>query len=212
MPNNLLQKFEILSSREKWLLISALLIVLWGGWDSFFYTPLKKQQAQLQQQLTNSKTELATQQQLAIQLQARSLDNPKISQQKRLESLKVQYQQLLIKISQLDKKFVPPELMAKVLNDLLKQDKQLSLIKLDTLPPHTLLEVSKQSLHPIYKHGLVLQFSGNYPATLKYLTTLEAMPWNFVWDSVDYQVKNYPQAEITLRIYTLSLKKDWLDV
>lgn len=212
MPNNLLQKFEVLNQREKWLMISALLIVLWGGWDSFFYSPLKKQQTQLQQQLTDSETELTLQQQLASQLQARSLNNPNLAQQKQLVSLKKQHQQLQERILQLDKKFVPPELMAKVLNDLLKQNQALNLIKLDTLPVTPLLKISEQSQHPIYKHGLVLQFSGNYLATLKYLKALEAMPWNFVWDGIDYQVKNYPQAEITLRLYTLSLKKDWLDV
>ncbi len=212
MPNNLLLKFEALTLREKWLMVCALLMVLWGGWDSFFYSPLKKQQTQLQQQSKNAEVELALQQQLATQLQARSLDNPNLARQKQLESLKNQYQQLQEKIQQLDKKFVSPELMAKVLSDLLKQDKQLNLIKLDTVPVTPLLEASKQSQHPIYKHGLVLQFSGNYLATLKYLKALEAMPWNFIWESIDYQVKNYPQAEIILRVYTLSMEKDWLDV
>lgn len=212
MVNNLLLKFEALSLREKWLMVCALLIVLWGGWDRFFYSSLKKQQTQLQQQLTIAETELAAQQQLAIQLQARSLDNPNLTRQKQLESLKKQYQQLQEKIQRLDKKFVSPELMANVLSDLLKQDKQLNLLKLDTLPVTTLLGASKQSQHPIYKHGLVLQFSGSYIATLKYLKSLETMSWNFIWDSIDYQVKNYPQAEITLRVYTLSREKDWLDV
>jgi hypothetical protein len=38
------------------------------------------------------------------------------------------------------------------------------------------------------------------------------MPWNFVWDGINYQVKDYPIAEITLRVHTLSLEKSWLDV
>lgn len=209
MLNNLLHKFEILNPREKWLMILAILVVLWAGWDSFFYSPLQKQQTQLQEQLTNSETELTAQQQLATQLEAQLLNNPYQTQQKQRNLLKAQYQQLQSKMLQLNQKFVPPELMSRVLNDLLKQNKQLNLIKLDTLPVATLLETPQ---HPIYKHGLVLQFSGNYLATLKYLKTLEAMPWNFIWDSIEYQVKNYPQAEITLRVYTLSLEKDWLDV
>ena len=212
MLTNLLQKFEILSPREKGMLITALLVVLWGGWDSFFYTPLKKQQTRLQQELSNFTAELAVQQQLAIQLQTGRANNPQLNQQRQLEALKRQAQQLQTNMVQLDKKFVPPELMAKVLNDLLKQHQQLNLLKLDTLPVTTLLAAPQKSQYPIYKHGLVLQFSGSYLATLKYLQALEAMPWNFVWESIDYQVKNYPLAEITLRVYTLSLEKDWLNV
>jgi hypothetical protein len=32
------------------------------------------------------------------------------------------------------------------------------------------------------------------------------------WDSIDYQVKNYPLAETTIRAYTLSFEESWLGV
>lgn len=211
MLNNLLQKFEVLNLREKWLIVTALLVVLWAGWDSVIHHPLSQMQTHLQRDLTNVQAQITTEQRIAAELKKHIQAPPNLDKQKQLNELKLQYQKLQEKILQLDKKFVSPELMAKVLSDLLKQNPQLSLIKLDTQPV-ALLEVAKQSQQPLYKHGLILQFSGTYLATLKYLQALEAMPWNFVWESVDYQVKNHPQAEITLRIYTLSLKKDWLDV
>lgn len=98
-----------------------------------------------------------------------------------------------------------PALIANALSDLLKQHHQLTLIKLETLSV-------KPQPPLIYQHGLELHFSGTYADTLAYLTALEAMQWNFVWDSVDYRVKDYPIAEITLRVHTLSLEKNWLDV
>jgi MSHA biogenesis protein MshJ len=105
----------------------------------------------------------------------------------------------------LNNTFVPPALMANALSDLLKQNNQLTLIKLETLPV-------KPQPPLIYQHGLELHFSGTYADTLAYLTALETMPWNFVWDGINYQVKDYPIAEITLRVHTLSLEKSWLDV
>jgi MSHA biogenesis protein MshJ len=122
-----------------------------------------------------------------------------------LAALKADYQHLRTQTQALNNTFVPPALMANALSHLLKQNNQLTLIKLETLPV-------KPQPPLVYQHGLVLHFSGNYSDTLAYLTALEAMPWNFVWDSIDYRVKDYPIAEITLRVHTLSLEKSWLDV
>jgi MSHA biogenesis protein MshJ len=110
-----------------------------------------------------------------------------------------------------NKKFVPPSLMAKALNDMLKQNQQLTLIKLESLPTTTLLS-SKLQLHPTYKHGLEITFTGNYSDTINYLKALEELPWAIVWENIDYQVKDYPKAEITIRLVTLSFDEGWLGV
>lgn len=197
---SLFQRFIALTCREKWLLVATLLVVLLGCWYEFLYVPVTRERATLKQQLLAFETQLAVQQQTAMQLQNRNAIDPNVQ----LLELKAHYQRLQEQIQSLNKKFVPPPLMAKALSDLLKQNNQLTLIKLDTLP------VKQQQL--LYQHGLVLHFSGNYLATLNYLKSLEAMPWNFIWDSIDYQVKDYPLAEITLRVHTLSLEKSWFDV
>lgn len=204
MLNNLLQKFTALTNREKWMIVATLLVGLLSSWYAFFYAPVIQEQAELKQQVIAIETQLAAQQQAAIELQNRHALDPNESKKNQLLELKTQYQHLQEQIQSLNKKFVPPALMATALSDLLKQNNQLTLIKLETLP------VKQQQL--IYQHGLVLHFSGNYLATLNYLTSLEAMPWNFIWDGIDYQVKAYPMAEITLRVHTLSLEKSWLDV
>ena len=38
------------------------------------------------------------------------------------------------------------------------------------------------------------------------------MPWAIALDSIDYEVKDYPMAKITLHIVMLSFDKDLLDV
>ncbi len=204
MLSNLLQKFAALTSREKWLIVATLVVSLLGCWYEFLYIPVTRERAELKQQMIAFDTQLATQQQMAIQLQNRNATDPNVSEEKQLLELKAQAQRLQEQIQSLNKKFVPPALMATVLSDLLKKNNQLTVIKLETLP------IKQQQL--LYQHGLELHFSGNYLATLTYLKSLETMPWNFIWDSVDYQVKDYPTAEITLRVHTLSLEKSWLDV
>jgi len=211
MLNKIQERFQSLTPREKIIVASALLAALWSGWDGFFYQPAVLKQNTLKQQLASLNTQIAGQQQTAALLENSVNIDPNIDNQNKLVELKAQYSRLQEQIMLGNKKFVPPQLMAKALNDMLKQNKQLTLIKLDSLPPATLLS-AKQQQHPIYKHGLVITFKGNYRDTVNYLQSLEALPWAIVWDSIDYQVKEYPVAEITIHAVTLSFEKGWLGV
>jgi MSHA biogenesis protein MshJ len=211
MLNKVQERFESLTSREKIIVVTTLLVALWSGWDSIFYQPLKTKQKSLQQELVNLNSQIDSQRETATLLQNSVNVDPDAENLKKLAELKNQFTRLQEQVMLGDKKFVPPKLMAKALSDMLKQNGQLKIIKLESLPPTTLL-ASKQQNQPIYKHGLVITFTGNYADTLKYLLTLEALPWAIVWDSLDYQVKNYPLAEITLRAVTLSFEKGWLGV
>lgn len=64
----------------------------------------------------------------------------------------------------------------------------------------------------IYKHAVEIEFIGDYLSTLNYLRNLEALPWHFYWDGMEYKVIKHPKATITISIYTLSLDKSWIGV
>jgi MSHA biogenesis protein MshJ len=102
--------------------------------------------------------------------------------------------------------------MAVALSDILKKNKQLSLLKLETLAVTPLLKTAQAQQNPIYKHGLAISFQGGYLDTLAYLTAMESLPWHFMWESIAYEVKEFPTAEITIKVYTLSFKETWLGV
>ena len=69
-----------------------------------------------------------------------------------------------------------------------------------------------QSYPQVYKHGVVIQFSGDYRSTVHYLQSLESLPWKFYWDGLAYEVEDYPNALITINVFTLSLEKGWIGV
>ncbi|MGZ8222992.1 MAG: hypothetical protein ACXWT0_15205 [Methylobacter sp.] len=212
MLNNLQEKFEALAKREKIIASGALLIGLWACWDSFFYQPAQKKQQALQQELAGLKQQVTDQQLKAIKLENSSHTDPNLNNRNKLAELKTQYNSLQERMMKGGKSFVSPHLMAVALSDILNQNKQLNLIKLDTLPVATLSKSQQPQLNPIYKHGLAITFSGSYLDTLNYLKALESLPWQFIWESIDYQVTNYPTAETTIRAYTLSFKESWLGV
>jgi len=212
MFNNLQDKFEALTQREKFFVIVAVLVALWVGWDNFFYQPTQKKRMARQLELNSLKQQITDLQLTAIKLENSSHTDPNLNIQHQLLRLKTEYTRLQSLMLQNEKNFVPPHLMAVALSDILNRNNRLALIKLDTLPITTLLKSKQPQLNPIYKHGLTITFSGSYLDTLHYLKALESMPWHFIWESIDYQVKDYPIAETTLRVHTLSFKESWLGV
>ncbi|MDA7745889.1 hypothetical protein N8878_00970, partial [Psychromonas sp.] len=59
-----------------------------------------------------------------------------------------------------------------------------------------------------YKHSLEVQLTGDYNAVYQYLRNLEMLQDKFYWASLKYEVADYPLANITLQIYTLSDQQD----
>ena len=59
-----------------------------------------------------------------------------------------------------------------------------------------------------YKHTLEMELIGNYNAMYQYLRNLEALQDKFYWSSLKYEVTDYPLANVTLQIYTLSDQQD----
>ena len=209
MTKDLLEKFNNLSTREKTILFSTLLIVVWGAWDAYLYQPIIKKQEQLTRELSTIKIQLSALQQAATQIEAIGKIDPNQANKQKLTEVKTELQRLKQQLDIGDKKFVPANLMAEVLRDMLKQNTGLKLLKLETLPVTTLSEPGQQKSW-VYRHGLSITLSGNYFNTLNYLKSLESLPWRFNWDAIDYQVIEYPVAETTLKVYTLSFEENWL--
>ncbi|MES2662694.1 MAG: hypothetical protein V4629_05255 [Pseudomonadota bacterium] len=69
------------------------------------------------------------------------------------------------------------------------------------------LEVGK-----IYLHGVELAFEANYIDTIEYLKKLESLPWKIIWESIEYEVINHPNALVKVHLRTLSYDESWLGV
>jgi len=47
---------------------------------------------------------------------------------------------------------------------------------------------------------------------LQYLAELEKLPSHMFWGEASLSVEHYPEAVLTVTVYTLSLDKTWLTV
>lgn len=114
---------------------------------------------------------------------------------------------------------VRPEQMNGLLESLLSRHAGLRLLSLKTLAPQSVLpvaEVKEGEAKPLersfdlYRHGVEIRLEGNYGQLQAYLAQLEKLPQKLLWGPLSYRVIDYPRAEMTLVVYTLSPDKLWL--
>jgi MSHA biogenesis protein MshJ len=128
----------------------------------------------------------------------------------------------------LQRGLVPPERMAKVLEDMLVGSRGLQVISLRTLPAQ---RVEKPGAMPpakgsdkgakpapaapertVYEHSFEIALQGSYGDLHEFLARLEKLPWRMFWARLAVNTDTHPMLRVTLRVQTLSLSKAWLVV
>lgn len=64
----------------------------------------------------------------------------------------------------------------------------------------------------LYRHGVELVLEGGFADLMSYLRAMEALPQRVLWGSVSLKVEQHPKSVLTLRVYTLSRERHWLEI
>ena len=217
--DQLVAKIDAMSLRERALIFAAVAFALVALIDSFFLNPLLQQQKRLSSQVVQQQEKMKEiQAQLAALLQAKQADKD-APQRERIRQLREQIAQGEAFLKETQDKLVPPERMAHLLEQVLARNGRLQLVSLETLQVSNFIEQTATDPQPatatgkqIYKHGVKIMVRGSYADLTQYLQMLEKLPTQMFWGMAKLNVVKYPEAELTLTLYTLSLDKTWLQV
>lgn len=215
----LVDRFGGLSIRERVLVLVALFAVAYQVGTLVVFDRQFDQIESLRADIArDNETVLSTNRQLAAAL-AKIPEDPNQVMRQSIAELRVELDQARQALKAETATLISPQDMARFLEQLLLQERGLALISLNTLETQPLseqapdtAEVRGNTVVGLHRHGFDIAFSGGYLATLRYLQALEALPWHFFWDSVDYEVIEYPESTVRLRLHTLSLSEDWIGV
>ncbi len=215
----LAQKIDALSLRERAIVFVTIAFALVFLVNRFVLEPQLSRQKQLAAQASQDRARTNEVRVLIEQrIKAREID-PDAAERARLQALTGQYAQMQDRLLGLHQGLVPPERMATLLEDILKRHGGLRLLTLKTLPAvavnqqgDTNTAAAAPAAAAIYRHGVEITVQGSYPDMLRYMNELEAMPWQLFWGRATLAVEAYPQATLTLTMYTLSLDKTWLNL
>jgi MSHA biogenesis protein MshJ len=199
--------------------------------------PLRVRRQALTQEVEEVQKNLAM---LTATIEGRANDNPlalAMGQKKSLvESLAAVDAQLQSTSSGL----IAPQRMLEALRDVLNDQQGLRLVSMRNLPVVSLMtfpssqqaspqqtstrqagetqvDANKTETQPIakagpYVHSLELIVEGNYLDVLRYLQTVEGLPWRFYWQVLELKTTEYPTNRVRIRLNTLSMDKEWLGV
>lgn len=227
-------KFDALSVRERIMVFGASAALLIFMVVYLFVNPqLDKRKAladtiaQRQQAVAAIDTEMA-------QRMAAHAGDPNQQDRIRLERIRQEVQQMRHALQSTQNGLVAPERIVPMLQQLLKQQANLRLVSLATLPSGAMGQgghvaskaASASAAAPagqspadaepakapavLYRHGVEIVLRGNYLDMVNYMDAVEAMPSHVFWGKLNMQVEQYPNATLSLTLYTLSLDEKWI--
>ncbi|MEZ4601442.1 MAG: type II secretion system protein GspM [Syntrophotaleaceae bacterium] len=207
------------SMRERILLVSSVLVL--GIFFSYvlFFKPQEVKRAGIRTQISDLKVSLTEINSQAEAIKARAKEDPDREYRARQQMLQIEIEDLDGRLRDLTIDLISPRDMADVLRGLLNRQEGLKLVSLENLPAVELLPVSENEAGvqdgdrvSLYRHPVRIVLSGTYLQAVEYLRALEQLPRKLFWDELEIVVTEHPQAEISLRVYTLSQRRGWIGV
>lgn len=222
--------------RERVMLFGAMTAVIVSLLYSLFLNPLLVRQAALRAQISQQRDNISgIDNEIDSVLKAYELD-PNAAANARLAFLNRESAQLSDNLRIIQKGLVAPERIAPLLETILKTNGRLQLVSMQTLPasqfgdaavsltgvekPSAASSANRQTAASaqsssaaselLYRHGVELIVRGNYLDMVDYLDALEALPIQLFWTRAALEVEQYPNARLSLTVYTLSLDKKWM--
>lgn len=238
-------KIDAMSLRERAMIFLAAAFVLISLLNALLLEPLLVKQKALAQKMIEQQAKIKEQQTTIQLLLDAKRDDQKSPLRVRAAQLRAQLQQQKDYLTNRSDRLVQPEQISHLLEQVLRQETHLQLLKLETLPLAPLIEKeplviingvvqpnknmqmiekepvvtingmeqpSKNVQKEIFKHGIKITVRGSYLDLLHYLTALENLPTQMFWGELVFKVENYPDAEASLTLFTLSLDKTWLAI
>jgi MSHA biogenesis protein MshJ len=210
LRDNLLKHWRKLSQRERVIAVLASVSAVVMIWNVAVYSPYQKDIRLLEQELQQTEKKLADMQvQFQQQLEVTRHD-PNQDIRSKLAEYETESARLDSMLKQTSVQIMKPQAMADMLKDILQKQTAMKFISLENRPavPEFTekldpLDTEHGDAITIYRHSVVMKMQGGYSDTLAYLKQLENLPWRFYWQGIEIESKVYPDALITLEVYTL---------
>lgn len=201
-------RIDAMSLRERGLIFVTVLVVLYFVAANLLFGPANAEKDRLQAQVNQIHAET---QALDTQIQgilAGRAQDPDAAKREKVAALQANLQQMDSALNQTTSGLVPPKEMTRLVEQMLSKNHGLRVLKVESLPAAPLIEGGADSGNApgtmIYKHGMRIELQGGYLDILRYLKSLEELPWKLFWGQVTLKTDKYPESKLSLLIYTLS--------
>lgn len=246
LPPNRWQKLatsiDAMSLRERAMLGSIALLLIWALWQTLLMAPLTVQRKDLSQRIETARVTVTALNQSIQTLALQRSRDPLAEQRLKLEQLQTRKAALEASLAQATTGLIDPQQMGAVLEAVLARQSNLTLVSLTSLPaepmtlapdsvatsqvaaataagstsstaaPATAAEPAPTAPPALYRHGMRIEVEGRYGDLLAFLTALDALPWELIWSDLELSVDPQQRSHLSITVKTLSLRQGWLGV
>jgi MSHA biogenesis protein MshJ len=222
----LAERFGALKPRERALVLVGAVVGVALVFDALVFQPAETRKKALERQIAEARQKLKVAEAL-MQTKEPVGDSHAVKKSYR-DALRARLTEVNQNMVGAQQGMVPPERMARLLEDMLVGTRGLQLVSLRALPPKPFEHRSaapaprpasksgkpapKDAGRVIFQHGFELTLQGTYRELHDYLARLEKLPWQMFWNRISVQTEQYPRLRVTITVQTLSLTKAWLIV
>ena len=216
-------RLDNLTLQERGILVFVVIAVTFFAWDYLLMQPLAFRQQSVVTQIRVNNAELIALEAETGQIVKEGTQDPNIAKKAELQQLQRKLKELNAELGQTMNQLVQPGDMSRLLEMVMRHTPGLELRKVQSLGSQPL--VTQDSSDPgtddtvamenapvsnVFRHGLLIEIDGDFASTLNYLKTLERLEWKFFWDTIDFQVDEYPISSIAITVFTISTEEHWI--
>jgi len=222
----LAERFAALKPREKGLVLLGVIVGAALLFDAVAFQPAAARKKTLEQRIAEARQNLKVAEAL-MQTKEPVGDSHAVKRSYR-DALRVRLAEINQSMVSFQQGMVPPERMARLLEDMLTRSGGLLLVSLRALPPKrfeprgsapapqdaskAVKPAPKDPERTVFQHSFELTLQGSYRELHDFLARLETLPWQMFWNRISVQTEEYPRLRVTITVQTLSLTKAWLVV
>lgn len=208
------QAFDARPLRERLLLAAAAAAIGFWAVDALWLTPTFKRWHAGRAQHQAVQAQMAALQTTFQRLQAQSLADELRAREEGL-AWRARARESEEALRRHDRLLIGPERMLQLLQQLLQGRGELRVRAMQSLSKVELLtdlQAAASGAPALYRHGVELVIEGRYAELLAYLQSLEQLPQKLQFGDLQFRVEQHPRCVLTLRVYTLSLDRRWLEI
>ena len=222
-------RIDALSLRERVALFAAAAAIILFLVYAVVLNPMYAKRAVLQGQIAQQRNNIAGIDEEITRKVREYAQDPDAALRARLQAVAAESVQLANGLRAVQKDLVAPHKIVPLLEAILQANGRLRLVSMKTLPVSSLDEEAEAAAAApvtvagtatvapaakpaalLYRHGVQLAVQGNYLDMVDYMSALEAMPNRLFWGKAVLETAQYPQATLTLTLYTLGLERTWI--
>ncbi len=205
--------------RERLLLGGAALLLAGALWYFYSFEPRQQAIEQAYSQAEQAEQEIGSLEAQREELLAELEEDPGAELRDEITELESELETVRARLEEEVPEFIDPERMRDVLEDLLARRSGVELLQFERMSTELVLEGGDDGEGiEIYGHPVRAVLKADYASTVRFLADIEALPWEFAWEELNYEVTEVanlterPQARVEIRLYTLSGHEAWLGI